>query len=268
MQKGLEVAIMHVYPNVEHREYIRHLCSNFKKQFCGAFFSKKLWGAAKTYLPTKHAILLKEISDVIQDAITYLNKNHTQIWSRRKFGTSSKCDYITNNISESFNSWIGVLRYQPVLDLLDAIREKLMERVDKKRMLVKKWNGVLVPIAKNHLNDISKNLGQYEVCRSCDNQDEVKCKGKRWDVYLDERKCSCRVWQFRGLTCIHAATFIAFTRDVNWEKYVDSCYTIKKYKEAYAFEIAPMPGADQWKQQDGDKIYSPIIKRPIGRPKK
>lgn len=31
MQKGLQAAIMHVYPNVEHRECIRHLYSNFKK---------------------------------------------------------------------------------------------------------------------------------------------------------------------------------------------------------------------------------------------
>ncbi|KAL4587087.1 hypothetical protein LXL04_011737 [Taraxacum kok-saghyz] len=268
MQKGLEAAIMHVYPNVEHRECIRHLCSNFKKQFRGEFFSKKLWGAAHTYLPTMHDTLLKEISDVSQAAIAYLNKHHTKIWSRSKFGTICKCDYVTNNISESFNSWVGAFRYQPVLDLLDAIRGKLMKRFNKKRMLAKKWNGILVPIAKNHIDDISKNLGEYEVCRSGDNHAEVKCKGKRWEVNLDERNCSCRVWQVTGLPCVHAAAFIGFTRDTNWDKYVDSCYTIEKVKEAYAFEIAPMPGMDQWMQKEGDKIYPPIIKRPVGRPKK
>ncbi|KAI3737840.1 hypothetical protein L2E82_27853 [Cichorium intybus] len=41
-----------------------------------------------------------------------------------------------------------------------AIREKIMTRFDKKRTMVKKWNGALVPIAKNHLNNIcNKNLG-------------------------------------------------------------------------------------------------------------
>ncbi|KAL4572798.1 hypothetical protein LXL04_019583 [Taraxacum kok-saghyz] len=268
MQKGLEVAIMHVYPNVEHRECIRHLFSNFKKQFRGEFFSKKLWDAANTYLPASHAILLNEISDVSQAAIKYLNNNHKKVWSKSKFGTTSKCDYNTNNISESFNSWIGALRYQPVLDLLDGVREKLIKRFDNKRMLVKKWNGVLVPIAKNHLEDISKNLGEYEVSRCSDNHAEVKCKGKRWEVNLYERKCSCRVWQVTGLPCVHASAFIAFTRDVNWDKYVDSCYTVQKVKEAYAFEIAPMPGADQWMQKEWEKIYPPIIKRPVGRPKK
>nr|KAJ0189897.1 hypothetical protein LSAT_V11C800395070 [Lactuca sativa] len=220
MQKGLEVAIMNVYPNVEHRECIRHLYSNFKKHFRGDFFNKKLWAATKTYRPTKHDRLLKEISDKNEYAIAYLNTNHKKIWSRSKFGTTSKCDYITNNISKTFNYWIGKLRY------------KLF---DKKRNLVNTWNDTLVPIAKNHLNDIAKNLGEYEVTRSCDNQAEVKYKGTRWEVNLDERKCSCRVWRVQGRPCVHAVAFIAFIRDANWDKYVDPYFTIKNFKAAYAF---------------------------------
>ncbi|CAH1453381.1 unnamed protein product [Lactuca virosa] len=268
MQKGLEVAIMNVYPNVEHRECIRHLYSNFKKHFRGDFFNTKIWAAAKTYRPTKHDRLLKEISDKNEDVIAYLNTNHKKIWSRSKFGTTSKCDYITNNVSETFNSWIGKLRYKPVLDLLDAIREKIMKRFDKKRNLVSTWNGVLVPIAKNHLNDTAKNLGEYEVTRSCENQAEVKYKGTRWEVSLDERKCSCRVWQVQGRPYVHAAAFIAFIRDANWDKYVDPYFTIEKFKSAYAFQIAPMPGQDQCAEKNGEKIYPPIIKRPPGRPRK
>ncbi|KAL4562019.1 hypothetical protein LXL04_034207 [Taraxacum kok-saghyz] len=253
MQKGLEVAMMNVYPNIEHRECIRHLSSNFKKHFHNEFLNNKIWDPSKTYCPTEHDKLLKDVSDLNKDAIAYLNKNHKKIWSRSKFGTTSKCAYNTNNISESFNSWIGALRYQPVLDLLDGIREKIMKHLNKKRMLVKKLNGTLVPIAKNHLNDISKNLGEYQVCRSCEYQAEVKCQGKRWDVYLDKRKCSCRVWQVTGLPC---------------EKYVDQYFTIEKFKDAYEFQIAPLPGKDQWMQKDGEKIYPPIIKRPAGRPRK
>ena len=67
-----------------------------------------------------------------------------------------KCDYITNNISETFNSWIGEVRYQPVLDLLDAIRERIMVLFDKKRRICRKWKGMLVPTAKDYLNRITK----------------------------------------------------------------------------------------------------------------
>ncbi|CAH1421173.1 unnamed protein product [Lactuca virosa] len=59
-------------------------------------------------------------------------------------------------IDETFNSWIGKLCYKPVLDLLDASKEKIMKQFDKKRNLVNTWNDTLVPIAKNNLNDIAK----------------------------------------------------------------------------------------------------------------
>ncbi|XP_052624769.1 uncharacterized protein LOC111907821 [Lactuca sativa] len=268
-QKGLEVAITEVYPNIDHRECIRHLCSNFKKHFRGDFYMRKLWNAANTYSISKHDRLLNEIATIRRDAISYLNQNHRKIWSRSKFCTLAKCDYITNNISETFNSWVGDIRYKPVLDLLDAIREKVMERFDKKKSKVKKWKGPLVPKAKKYLKKIIKNLGEFQVCRSSDNKAEVNYKGNRWDVILDEKKCSCRKWQVTGLPCVHAAAFIAFTREPSWEKYVDTYFTVDKFKEAYALEIGPMPGKDQWVHIDTvDKIYPPIIKRPPGRPKK
>ncbi|KAI3517407.1 hypothetical protein L1887_16621 [Cichorium endivia] len=269
MQKGLEVAITQVYPNVEHRECMRHLYSNFKRHFRGDYFMLNLWGAAKTYSNSKYERLLKEIANVREDAITYLDDNHKKIWSRSKFGTLVKCDYITNNISETFNSWVGDIRYKPVVDLLDAIREKLMVRFDKKRRIVQKWKGTLVPKARNYLNSISKNLGEFQVCRSSDNRAEVNYKGRRWEVILDEKVCSCRVWQVKGLPCVHAVAFIAFTRENNWDKYVDTYFTVDRFKEAYALEIAPMPGKDQWEHlETTEKIYPPIIKRPPGRPKK
>ncbi|PWA61821.1 transposase, MuDR [Artemisia annua] len=103
--------------------------------------------------------------------------------------------------NESFNSWVGDARFRPVLDLLDSIREMLM------------------------------NLGEYQVSRSSDNHAEVKYKGKRWEVLLDERRCSCRVWQVK----------------------------------AYALEISPIPDKDQWAPIDtSEKIYPPIIKHPVG----
>nr|GEX76870.1 transposase, MuDR [Tanacetum cinerariifolium] len=102
-------------------------------------------------------------------------------------------------------------RFRPVLDLFDAIKEMLMVRFRKKRNIVKKWKGTL-------------NLGDYQVSRSNDNRTEVKHKGK--------------------------LTFIAFTRDAIWDSYIDQYFTIDKYKESYALEIAPMPEKDQWAHID------------------
>ncbi|XP_078160177.1 uncharacterized protein LOC144555650 [Carex rostrata] len=89
-QKELEAAIGLVYPSVEHRECMRHLYSNFKKQFRGDFFRNNMWDAAKTYCLSEHDRLLDEIAKKRSDAITFLNENHKKIWSRSKFGTTAK----------------------------------------------------------------------------------------------------------------------------------------------------------------------------------
>nr|GEX50657.1 hypothetical protein [Tanacetum cinerariifolium] len=98
----------------------------FKKKIRGDFFNFKLWGAARAYCVNDHDRLVNEIASVSEEAVTYLRMNHKKIWSQSKFGTTSKCDHITNNISEAFNAWVGYLRYKPVLDLLDGIRENLI----------------------------------------------------------------------------------------------------------------------------------------------
>ncbi|PWA79726.1 hypothetical protein CTI12_AA203010 [Artemisia annua] len=143
------------------------------------------------------------------------------------------CDSITNNISEAFNSWGWYQFFFRLFCLL--------------------------------------NLGEYAFCASNNNRAEVKYKGKRWEVILDERKCTCRFWQVRGLPCVHATTFIAFTRDNYWEKYADIYFTVEKFKEAYALEIGPRPTKDQWVHIETEKKihpHPPIIKRPVGQPRK
>nr|KAJ0210641.1 hypothetical protein LSAT_V11C400218160 [Lactuca sativa] len=108
---------------------------------------KKLYSARKTYIPTKHDMLLKEISEASHATITYINNNHIKVWSRSKFTTTFKCDCFINNISYSFSYGIGVLRYKHVEKL-----EKWLTRT----YYCQKGNDVLVTIANNHLNDISK----------------------------------------------------------------------------------------------------------------
>ncbi|KAK9078304.1 hypothetical protein SSX86_002361 [Deinandra increscens subsp. villosa] len=225
--------------------------------------------AAGTYSITEHEKVLNDIDEACQDVRTYLDENHKSIWSRCKFGIMATYDYMTNNVLEAFNSWIGDARYKPVIDLLDCIREKIMIRLDKKRRLLKTWKGTLVPRTKRYLNKISKNLGIYEVCRSGENRAEVKYMDRRWDVSLDDKTCTCGVWQVRGVPCIHATAFITFTMDENWDNFVDSYFTIEKFKLAYALEVSPMPARDQWVHMDiGEKIYPPAIKRPPGRLRK
>ncbi|OAY84632.1 hypothetical protein ACMD2_20575 [Ananas comosus] len=66
-----------------------------------------------------------------------LSKIHGH-WEYSKFGTIAKCDYLTNNISESFNAWISNDRHRPLIDMLDTIRQKIMVKMEDRRNRARK----------------------------------------------------------------------------------------------------------------------------------
>ncbi|PWA37953.1 transposase, MuDR [Artemisia annua] len=205
----------------------------------------------------------------LQDGVTFkVNKfsdSHTCIQSNKGGNKCATQGWITSVIKDKLKSngdvsvtklkkWL-MKHYSVEVPYLKVFRGKEQAYTD----MYGKWEDSF----------IKQNLGEYEICRSNENRAAVKCKGKRWEVILDERKCTCRVWHVKGLPCVHAATFIAFLRDYNWEKYVDEYFTIEKLKEAYAMEIAPMLAMNEWVHTETrQKIYPPVIKRPAGRPRK
>jgi hypothetical protein len=113
---------------------MRHLYKNLKKHFKSKKLKSKLWQATQTYSIgqfQKHTLEMEATSPAV---MTYLRKEHNKFWSKSQFGTIAKCDYITNNIAETFNSWISDSREKLVLDLLIAsarTRKKEKDMYDK-----------------------------------------------------------------------------------------------------------------------------------------
>ena len=52
-----------------------------------------------------------------QAAYDYLIKIPIYTWARHAFDERVKSEHITNNLTESFNSWLGDLRAKPILSL-------------------------------------------------------------------------------------------------------------------------------------------------------
>nr|CAD1818535.1 unnamed protein product [Ananas comosus var. bracteatus] len=159
---------------------------------------------------------------------------------RKRLQQKYHCDYLTNNISESFNAWISNDRHRPLIDMLDTIRQKIMVKMEDRRNRARKWDHEIVPTVLKYVNNISKGLGQYEVLWSDEFSAEVIGPQSRFEVRLHETQCSCRLWQVK----------------------------VAKYKEAYASSIAPLPSCDQWVKIDiGHRVLPPILNRPAGRPR-
>jgi len=161
--KGIDKGVTYVFPNgVEHRECMRHLVKNFNKRYRGVVFKKHLWPASRAYNQRHfdhHYNIMKQASP---RAMNWIEDNHKHIWSRWKFSHASKCDYVTNNIAETFNSWIRNEKSLALIPLLDRIRQMIMEKQDLRRSLSLKLRDKILPHVTKELHAMSRNL-QYAI---------------------------------------------------------------------------------------------------------
>jgi len=88
--KGIDIVVTKVFTNgVEHRECMRHLYKNFKKQYRGKVFEKNLWPAARAYrkdIFDNHYNIMKASS---AKAMKWIEGNHKHLWARCYFSTSA-----------------------------------------------------------------------------------------------------------------------------------------------------------------------------------
>ena len=151
----------------------------------------------------------EENFDFAPEAIEYLEQNHGRIWYRCGFSDVSKCDYLTNNVSESLNSQIKHLKGLNIHELVDRIRELIMEKRYIRKMLARQWEDGVLPAMKKELNLVSNNLKTVKIVASDEAIVEVTLldpwdKQRRHTVDMENKNCSCRQWQITGKPCSHA----------------------------------------------------------------
>ena len=95
---------------------------------------------------------MERIESVSIDAHKWLSEVPTSAWSRHVFNEGVKNDHITNNLTESFNHWVGLLRFKLILTMLEGITTKLMSRLHKRYELGLIWPGMAGPHVRQRLN--------------------------------------------------------------------------------------------------------------------
>ena len=271
--KGLETTVVEVYPNCECRECMRHLYSNFMKKFHGQVYSDHLYPAARSFTDSGFKYHMGKIYEANLKAIEYLEKHHNRLWYRCGFSESSKVDYLTNNISESFNKHIKQFKGLNICELLDRIRELVMIKFNIRRQIGRQLEGSILPHVIKGLNALSRSIGQHKVVHSDEYEAEVSLlevqgHDRRHTVDLRRMKCSCRVWQVSGKPCKHALAFICSMRTGEIQSLVHEYYSVERFRTAYAGVIPTMPDRSLWQQVDlGYQVLPPPqYKRVAGRP--
>ncbi|CAA0811236.1 Unknown protein [Striga hermonthica] len=271
--KGLETAVGVVFPLAENRECMRHLYQNFMKKYSGDVFTDHLYPAARSYTKWLFQWHMKRIADFEPKAIEYLENHHNRIWYRCSFGENSKCDYLTNNVSESFNAQIKKFKGLLLHELVDRIRELIMEKRYARKMIARQWADGILPNVIKELNLISNNLKVVKIVVSDVDMAEVTIlddwnNQKRETVDLKNHSCGCRQWQVIGKPCKHALAWILSNRGLRIADYVHEYYSVARFKAAYEQRIEPIPDRSQWPVVELPfKVHQPLLGRSAGRPK-
>jgi hypothetical protein len=265
--KGLESAVKLVFPQAEWRECFRHLMENMKKHFSGDVYARNMWPAARAYSEHKFQFFFDRVLHASPGVQTWLDRDHPFLWARSKFSPDIKCDYINNNLAESWNSWIKEHKDLPLHCMADAIREKIMLLFAKRRKISLALADGILPAVIHQLNAASKLLGHLHISKGHPNEAEVTEVYKdeevrRHVVYLPQKICTCRQWQVTGKPCPHALTVICSTRQPDMGSFVDNYYSVAKFQAAYAGIIPSITDKNQWPKVDkGFKVEPPKPKK-------
>ena len=88
------------------------------------------WDAPKLYNKFLFNKAMQHIR--VNNEITYvqLMSKPKEMWARHAYDPIIKINHVTNNMTESFNQWVGELRAKPNLTMLYGIRIKIMRRLN------------------------------------------------------------------------------------------------------------------------------------------
>jgi hypothetical protein len=203
------------------------------------------------------------------DALGWLDENHPFIWSRSKFSQDCKVDYINNNPSECFNSWVPKTKDFQVIEMHDKIRQMFIKKMVLRAKIARNMSGNITPAVINHLNAKTQTIKDHEVLICGAGTAEVTVNRFRHAVNLEQKRCICRAWQVTGKPCTHALAFIArLSRKVHMDEFVHDYFFVDRFKKAYEGTFNPMTSKDNWQHVDlGYKIKKPLLRGKPGRPR-
>ncbi|OMO51020.1 Transposase, MuDR, plant [Corchorus capsularis] len=192
---------------------------------------------------------------------------HPRQWTRAFQSEHSKCDFVDNNVCESFNSVIVDARMKSIISLLEEIREQTMRRILQKRAFGSSWKNNYGPLIKHKFDKQKKEAIYWRMCWESENGCEVKRGRMKFTVHLKNRTCDCRAWQLSGIPCAHACSAIWHLRGEP-DEYLHPCYHKETYLKAYQYDLQPINGDHEWAKTGREPLLPPLRRRTkVGRPK-
>ncbi|KAF9589282.1 hypothetical protein IFM89_022352 [Coptis chinensis] len=222
---------------------------NFKKTFRGELWDNLAWGAAEAYKVQEFTRILGVINKTDSKALDWLDREPRSCWARAHFDWTAKCDQLTNNFSESFNSWILHIRDKPHSAFIDQYNLDLLNLMYTRRELsMELLEGDIVPNVLFMIKKREMRYNWYEVRVVSDIEYLVvnTKKGSRYSVDLVKLECTCIEWQLSGVPCVYGIVVIRQRRGDKWARYCSPYFSVEAFRQTYSNYVYPLDNIEEW----------------------
>lgn len=268
---GLVRSVKELFPDSPHCFCMNHLVSNVEKHYPGFMkphMVKKLKDLAHCCVRDDFDVLVQEFRDEggawAKDFMDNLPRERYSIawFDGQRWGE------MTNNMSESFNSMIEDFRRMPIIEMLESLRVKVMSMMYEKRNASAKWHTILCPEMETVLKNTLAEGYHWRIFRSTGILFEVKANFNTFIVDIQQRTCSCLMWQHKGFPCSHAlqALMHGGHKEAIYD-YIEDYWKADFYRKSVDFAIYPVSDLDKPEMDlRTAPLKPPITKIPSGRP--
>lgn len=142
-----------------------------------------------------------------------------------------------------------------------------MNRYVAKKEGMQSYRGPICPRIQTKLEKAKLESRNYISYATGDGRFEVENPWKREVVDLNNRTCTCKIWDLIGIPCGHGVAAIYRMKGTP-EDYVDPIYRTSTFLNAYTTTIGPVPSEENWPTSNHINILPPHYKTAPGRPKK
>ncbi|KAK2645117.1 hypothetical protein Ddye_020312 [Dipteronia dyeriana] len=194
---------------------------------------------------------MDEIGAINPAAKSWLQEIKPKHWSRYAYDHVIRCDHVTNNMTEAFNSMIGTHIVSSYLELLEFIRRMVMRKFQERKEECQQWNSVLPSRVNAKILKNSKQSRVLTIIAAGNMEYEFLGPNEGYAVKLGEYSCQCGSWQVSGIPCRHAMATIshhcgkAAVKD-KVSEYVHQCLTKSAYMQTYSEMIHPILDQKRW----------------------
>ncbi|KAE8684244.1 Detected protein of confused Function [Hibiscus syriacus] len=273
IQKGLRESISEIFKGSFHGYCIRYLTEQLIRDLKGQFSHEMkrlmiddLHNAALAPRPELFQTYHESIKKISLEAYNWVIQSEPQNWANAYF-PGARYNHMTSNFGELFYSWVSDAHELPITQMVDVIRQKIMELIYTRRATSDQWLTRLTPCMEEKLAKEGMKVRTHQVLLTAGSIFEVR--GESTEIVdMDRWDCSCKSWQLSALPCSHAIAVITALDETHMTIALDTSQ--RKLQVTYAESIQPIPDVERPLHKDSSSalvtVTPPPTRRPPGRP--